>query len=103
MMTTNGDGNSQAPKFYVGRTRGLRQGGASNPRFRRAKKVKRAGAAAAGGKPPLGTGARFKNVVDSLSHRPGVNDPKRLAAFIGQQKYGAAKMSRMAATSRKRG
>lgn len=53
--------------------------------------------------PPLGTGDRFKNLVGQLSSRPGVTDPKRLAAFIGQKKYGATKMSTMAAKNRKAG
>jgi hypothetical protein len=54
------------------------------------------------GKPPLGTGARFKNLVGQLSKRPGVTDPKKLAAFIGQKKYGASKMSSMAGKGRGR-
>ena len=58
--------------------------------------------AAGASKPPLGTGERFNNVVSQLSQRPGVTNPKRLAAFIGQQKYGAHKMSMMAAKNRKR-
>lgn len=55
---------------------------------------------AANGKPPLGSGARFKNLTSQLSHRPGVYDAKGLAAFIGRKKYGAAKMSSMAAHNR---
>lgn len=50
--------------------------------------------------PPLGSGARFSNLVSSLSNR-GASDPKRLAAFIGQRKYGSKKMSKMAANNRK--
>lgn len=51
-------------------------------------------------KPPLGSGARFKNLVGQLSGRKGVYDPKGLAAFIGAKKYGASKMSSMAAHNR---
>lgn len=54
-------------------------------------------------KPPLGSGERFKALKSQLSSRRGVTDPGGLAAFIGRRKYGAAKMSSMAAHGRKRG
>jgi hypothetical protein len=49
---------------------------------------------------PLGTGARFKALQSQLSGKKGVYDPRGLAAFIGRRKYGAAKMSKMAAAGR---
>ena len=51
-------------------------------------------------KPPLGSGARFKNLTAQLSKKPGVYDPKGLAAAIGRRKYGAKKMGAMAAHNR---
>lgn len=54
-------------------------------------------------KPRLGSGARFAALKAKLADRPGVTDPAALAASIGRKKYGAAKMSKMAAAGRKRG
>lgn len=54
------------------------------------------------GQPPLGSGARFKNLVGQLSKKPGTTDPKALAAFIGNKKYGASKMGAMSQASRNR-
>lgn len=94
-MTTGGPSDpGRGGKVYMGRTRGLRQGG---------RKMAAATGGNGGGKPPLGSGARFKNLVGQLSKRPGVTDPKRLAAVIGQKKYGAGKMSQMAAKNRGKG
>lgn len=53
-------------------------------------------------KPPLGSGARFHNLVTQLSGRKGVTDPKALAATIGAAKYGRAKMTAMAQKGRRR-
>ena len=48
-------------------------------------------------KPPLGSGARFSALTQQLASRPGVTDPKALAAYIGRKKYGAKKMSKLSA------
>lgn len=54
-----------------------------------------------GGKAKLGSGKRFASLEHSLAEKPGVTDPKALAASIGQKKYGAEKMAKMAAHNRK--
>jgi len=46
---------------------------------------------------PLGQGGRFAALKQSLAKKPGVNNPGALAAAIGRKKYGAKKMSSMAA------
>jgi hypothetical protein len=51
----------------------------------------------------LGSGARFAALKNKLASRPGVSNPGALAAYIGRQKYGAAKMARMSAAGRRRG
>lgn len=51
-------------------------------------------------KPPLGTGARFDVLTESLANRPGVKDPKALAAYIGRKKYGKARFGKLAAGGR---
>ncbi len=51
-------------------------------------------------KPPLGSGGRFAQLKSKLAKRPGVTNPGALAAYIGRKKYGAAKMSQMAAHNR---
>lgn len=51
-------------------------------------------------KPKLGSGGRFKSLVKKLGKRKGVANPKALAAYIGRKKYGAEKMSSMAAHGR---
>ena len=48
----------------------------------------------------LGGGGRFAALKSKLSRRPGVDDPGALAASIGRRKYGAAKLSAMAAKGR---
>ncbi len=49
----------------------------------------------------LGGGGRFKALEGKLA-RKGVRDPGAVAAKIGREKYGAKKMSRMAARGRRR-
>lgn len=45
----------------------------------------------------LGGGGRFAKLKGELAARKGVSNPSALAAYIGDQKYGKAKMSKMAA------
>jgi hypothetical protein len=52
-------------------------------------------------RPKLGSGERFKKLAASLSGRPGIRDPKAVAAAIGRRKYGASKMAAMAVKGRK--
>ena len=55
-------------------------------------------------KPKLGSGERFKALKASLTKRTGkekVSNPGALAAYIGRKKFGAKKMSTMAAAGRK--
>lgn len=52
-------------------------------------------------KPPLGSGQRFAALKSKLASKPGVTNPGALAAYIGDKKYGAAKMGKMAAKGRK--
>jgi hypothetical protein len=52
-------------------------------------------------KAPLGQGGRFAALKNKLASRPGVKNPGALAAFIGKKKYGAKKMSKMAAAGKK--
>jgi hypothetical protein len=51
----------------------------------------------------LGSGTRFKALKAALAKRKGVTNPGALAAFIGRKKYGAHKMSEMAAKGRTHG
>lgn len=51
---------------------------------------------------PLGQGGRFAALEYKLAQRPGVTDPKALAAAIGNRKYGKAKMHRLATKGHKR-
>jgi hypothetical protein len=53
-------------------------------------------------KPKLGSGERFAALTSKLEKRPGVRNAKRLAAWIGSQKYGNERMHKMAAAGRKR-
>jgi hypothetical protein len=55
----------------------------------------------AGGKPRLGSGERFAALVKELKGRPGVYDPKGLAAWIGRKKYGKEQFQKLAAKGRK--
>ena len=52
-------------------------------------------------KPKLGSGARFASLVEKLTARGGVRNPRAVAAAIGRKKYGAVKMAKMAAAGRK--
>ena len=52
-------------------------------------------------KPKLGSGKRFSQLSAELAKKPGVNNPKALAAAIGRKKYGAAKMASLAAKGRR--
>lgn len=52
-------------------------------------------------KPKLGTGKRFSALKKKLTKK-GVKDPAALAATIGRKKYGAKKMTKMAAAGKKR-
>ena len=45
----------------------------------------------------------FTKLASKLAHRPGVNDPKALAAAIGRKKYGAKKFDSAAARGKKMG
>jgi hypothetical protein len=50
----------------------------------------------------LGSGERTKALVKELSGRPGVYDPKGLAAYIGRKKYGPRKYAELGAKGRRR-
>jgi len=52
-------------------------------------------------KKPLGSGARFAAVKKSAA-ASGAKNPGAVAAAIGRKKYGAKKMSKMAAAGRKK-
>lgn len=53
-------------------------------------------------KPKLGSGARFKALTASIAAKePGVRNPAAVAASIGREKYGPAKMAKMAAAGRR--
>lgn len=47
------------------------------------------------------SGTRFSRLTKQLANKPGVTNPTALAAYIGDKKYGKAKMSRMAAAGKK--
>lgn len=55
-----------------------------------------------GGKPPLGTGERFKNLTEKLRNR-GSRDPEALAAWIGRKNLGAKRFNELAAKGRRNG
>jgi hypothetical protein len=46
-------------------------------------------------KPKLGSGERFDQLAKQLGARPGVRDPKALAASIGRKKYGSARFAKL--------
>ena len=52
-------------------------------------------------KPKLGSGTRFSQLASELGKRPGVTNPRALAAYIGRKKYGAHKMAQMSSHGRK--
>ncbi len=45
----------------------------------------------------LGGGGKFAKLKNELANKPGIYNPAGLAAAIGRKKYGAKKMSSMAA------
>lgn len=47
-------------------------------------------------KPPLGSGERYKQLIDKLE-KQGAKDPRALAAYIGRKKYGKKKFQELAA------
>lgn len=49
---------------------------------------------------PLGEGGRFAALKQKLAKKSGVTNPGALAAAIGRKKYGAKKMSSMAANGK---
>lgn len=49
----------------------------------------------------LGDGSRFKKLSSELAKKPGVSDPKGLAAYIGRKKYGKEKFQSLAAKGKK--
>jgi hypothetical protein len=53
-------------------------------------------------KPKLGSGKRFKGLAAELAARGGVRNPKALAAHIGRQKYGNARMAQLSEAGRRR-
>lgn len=48
------------------------------------------------------SGERFRALVNKLSGRKGVTNPKALAAAIGRKKYGVKKFNSMAQAGQKR-
>lgn len=48
----------------------------------------------------LGGGGRFAKLKGELAAKKGVSNPGALAAYIGREKYGAKKMSKMAANGK---
>ena len=50
----------------------------------------------------LGGGGRFAKLEKSIAKRGGVDNPAAVAASIGRKKYGAKKMTKMAAAGRRR-
>ena len=53
-------------------------------------------------KPPLGSGERYKQLVDKLE-KQGAKNPRSLAAYIGRKKYGKKKFQQLAEQGRKDG
>lgn len=50
----------------------------------------------------LGSGKRFRTLQLELAKRPGVRNPRALAAWIGDRKYGKRKMALLSARGRRR-
>lgn len=46
--------------------------------------------------------SKFDRLTRKLGRRPGVRNPRALAAWIGRRKYGSAGMARKAAAGRRR-
>ena len=53
-------------------------------------------------KAKLGSGARFAELKNRLSHKEGITNPGAVAASIGRKKYGAEKFQKLAARGRKK-
>lgn len=53
-------------------------------------------------KPRLGPGKRFRRLELDLAQRPGVRNPRALAAYIGRRKYGKHKMAALSQAGRRR-
>lgn len=53
-------------------------------------------------KPRLGSGKRFHSLELDLARRPGVRNPRALAAYIGRRKYGKHKMAALSQAGRRR-
>lgn len=53
-------------------------------------------------KPKLGSGQRFRTLAETLGKKPGITNPKALAAAIGRKKYGEKKMASLSAKGRKK-
>jgi len=52
--------------------------------------------------PKLGSGKRFKVLSSKLAKRPGVTNPRALAAYIGRKKFGVKKFGSLSAKGRSR-
>lgn len=52
-------------------------------------------------KAKLGTGARFKSLVQKIKQQGGAADAAAVAASIGRKKYGDARMVKLANAGRK--
>jgi len=50
--------------------------------------------------PKLGSGERFKKLKEQLKAK-GAKDPAAAAAYLGREKYGAAKMAHLASAGKK--
>ena len=46
---------------------------------------------------PVGQGGRFAAMQQKLSSKPGIKDPKAVAAAIGRRKFGKSKFQSLAA------
>ena len=44
----------------------------------------------------------FKKMVQKLSHKKGIDNPKAVAAMIGRKKYGQAAMTKKSVAGRKK-
>ena len=53
-------------------------------------------------KPKLGSGKRFAALKEKLSHEKGVDNPAAVAAHIAREKYGNAKVQKMAQAGKNR-
>lgn len=51
--------------------------------------------------PKLGSGERFKKLKEKLSNQKGIKDPGALAASLGREKYGNAKMNKLSKAGKK--